>query len=558
MLAGAEAARTVESANVMHSLVLHSGRQGSQSFKGRMAEGLEAAGSEMIPSTDSLMSHLTALNTSAQDVLDGRGFWRVKYCMMTCPLIWTKIIYHSWLARSDAKTIVAESFAAQDDVAMLPTVSRPLGDSFRGTMRKTVWTFLKVIDESIVQRILLALFFAPLGLFRVLTKMSPLGLCFLKQAWKDLEATEGYEQKHTTWWRFFLAGCPDQPPATAAFEDEASTSDLMGSMVYALAKPDGLEMEDQAVKWGNASTHVQCVNKMSRKGEWSKRRIMIEKGTITWTADSICKDVGVIDQVREFFGHEKVFSLEFLTKPPEGDTVELFNGTDCINFQNPYRQFTFCAEPGYTMQKAKSVMDEHLGILGGEHQLLQMTAKVERLIVASGVAKGDERAEEELKELAEGMDDSGDTSVEGLALQIGNISDSEAPEVQKAKQILEQVQKGSSLLALGDVHGGTALLQEAYAAAHRHEKLSDIMHGKAKKLDASGAVEEPGAASAGAAGGISTTELIIILAICGFGVLCVGIGLAIAANNFLEVDELESKVQVLSNVTRALPLPHVA
>ena len=37
-------------------------------------------------------------------------------------------------------------------------------------------------------------------------------------------------QKHTTWWSFFLAGCPDQPPETAAFEDDASTSDLMGSM----------------------------------------------------------------------------------------------------------------------------------------------------------------------------------------------------------------------------------------------------------------------------------------------------------------------------------------
>ena len=45
--------------------------------------------------------------------------------------------------------------------------------------------------------------------------------------------------------------------------------------------------------------------------EWSTRRIMIERGTITWTADSICKNVGVVDQVREFFGHEKVFSLEF-------------------------------------------------------------------------------------------------------------------------------------------------------------------------------------------------------------------------------------------------------
>ena len=38
------------------------------------------------------------------------------------------------------------------------------------------------------------------------------------------------------------------------------------SQVYALAKPDGLEMEDQTIKWGNASTHVQCVRKLSRKG----------------------------------------------------------------------------------------------------------------------------------------------------------------------------------------------------------------------------------------------------------------------------------------------------
>ncbi|CAE7815510.1 Gbe1, partial [Symbiodinium necroappetens] len=188
MLAGAEAARTAESANVMHSVVLHSGRRSSQSFEGTM----DVAGSEMIPSSDSLMRRLTALNTSAEDVQDGKGFWRVKNCMMTCPLIWTKIIYHSWLARSDAKKIVADSFAAGDDVAMLPSVSQLLGDSFRGTMRKTVWTFLKVIDDSVVQRILLALFFAPLGLFRVLTKMSPLGLCFLKQAWKDLEANEDY------------------------------------------------------------------------------------------------------------------------------------------------------------------------------------------------------------------------------------------------------------------------------------------------------------------------------------------------------------------------------
>ena len=70
MLAGAEAVRTAESANVMHSLVLHSGRRSSQSFEGTM----DVAGSEMIPSSDSLMRHLTALNTSAEDVQDGKGF----------------------------------------------------------------------------------------------------------------------------------------------------------------------------------------------------------------------------------------------------------------------------------------------------------------------------------------------------------------------------------------------------------------------------------------------------------------------------------------------------
>ena len=51
----------------------------------------------------------------------------------------------------------------------------------------------QVVDNSFVQRVLLSLFFAPLGLFRLATKMSPLGLCFFKQAWKELNATEGYE-----------------------------------------------------------------------------------------------------------------------------------------------------------------------------------------------------------------------------------------------------------------------------------------------------------------------------------------------------------------------------
>ncbi|CAE7403241.1 GBE1 [Symbiodinium natans] len=505
----------------------------------------------MIPESESLMGHLLALNASTDDVIHGKGFFGVTYCMLTCPVIWVKIIYHQWLAKSDAKKMVADSFAASDDLTMLPTVNQGLADTFRGTMIQTARTFLKVVDNSFVQRVLLSLFFAPLGLFRLATKMSPLGLCFFKQAWKELNATEGYEQKHTTWWDFFLMGCPEHAVESPPFEDEDSSSPLLGSMVYALAQPEGLEMDDQAAKWSSASTHVQCVRKLSRQGVWSKRRITIERGIITWTADSVCKDVGVLDQVREFFGHEKVFSLEFLTKPPEEETVSLFNDTECMSFQNPYRQFTFCAEPGYNMQRAKQVMDEHLGILGGERQLLQLTAKVERLVAASAASMDDGDDKTEVEKLSSEMDGSGDSNVSEVAAQIGEISDSVAPEAQSAKKILQQVKTGSSLLAKGDFHAGTALLQEAYAAAHRHEELSQLMHGKSGKL---GKLAAGSAEAAGTAGGISTTELIIILIVCGGGLLCLGVGFAIAANNLLEVD---SKVQSWANVTRALPLPPV-
>ena len=87
-------------------------------------------------------------------------------------------------------------------------------------------------------------------------------------------------------------------------------------------------------------------------------------GRFVRTADSRCHDVDLLDRVGEWFGHEKVFSMEFLTKPPDADTVQLFNKSECMAFQNPYRQFMMCAEPGYTMDKAKEAAFSRLRCLG--------------------------------------------------------------------------------------------------------------------------------------------------------------------------------------------------
>mmetsp|Transcript_55320 Transcript_55320/g.103771 ORF Transcript_55320/g.103771 Transcript_55320/m.103771 type:complete len:563 (-) Transcript_55320:39-1727(-) len=546
LLAGADAARVRETANVMDALVMY-GQKISQETHGE-SRSWSATSSNLIDLAprESLITHLKALNASTGDVMKGKTLFGLKYCMLSCPLAWVKIIYHQWSARSNAKAVVSQAFAAGKSLSMLSSVSEPLSATFTATMQRTVWTFLKAIDNSILQRVLLTIFFTPLGLFRVLTKMSPLGLCFLKQAWAELEAAEGYTQKHPQWWSFFLMGCPDVPAIKGspipAFADEDSASDVLNGMVYALSKPEGLESEE--VKWRSASTHVQCVKKLGRNGEWSKRRITIEKGLITWTADPACHDVDFMDRVGEFFGHKKSFAIEFLTTPPGTETVNIYNDSTCIAMQNPHRQFKFCAEKGYTMVKAKEVIDEHLGVLGEERQLLQMSAKVERLIVAAGI-EGDDK---EVEKLGEDMAADGDSNTDGLAAQIGDISsESQTPESKSAELILKQVSKGSSLISAGEVHEGTALLQEAYAAAHTNAQLADLIRARHAALHGRNSLVDAGA-TAGTAGGITTTELLILLIICG-SMLCLAVG-AVAMSANLEVD---SKIIQVTNSTLTMP-----
>ena len=106
---------------------------------------------------------------------------------------------------------------------------------------------------------------------------------------------------------------------------------------------------------------------------------------MSWAADPACEGVGIAGRIGFNLGRKRYFSLEFLTDPPGREAVSLFNESACLSMQNPYREFSFCAEPGGSMVKAKEVLDEHLGVLGTERQLLQMSAKIGRLIAASGI-----------------------------------------------------------------------------------------------------------------------------------------------------------------------------
>ena len=322
---------------------------------------------------------------------------------------------------------------------------------------------------------------------------------FAKAAWNDIhdhDPTE-YKQQSTMWWSGMLAGCPDTPPSEAPFENEAKTASVLGAMVLALAKPEGLGLSDDEDKWAGQETHIQCVKKLSRRGKAQNRELSVEKGIITWRSTAEC-DSGLFDRLRAY-GHYKSFAMQFLTTPSgaDADPVQFFapaasgagidlvhagqsNPNSCIGMQNAHRIFQFCALPGQDMLKAKAVIDAHLALLGSEWALLAAASKVDRLVAAAvfqgGGAKGDQA------KLKEDDDETGDTSVESLQ-GLGDVpSNMEGEEATAARKILIQVRGASALIATGqDLGNGSALLQEAFAAAHLNQHLSTIMRGEASQ-----------------------------------------------------------------------------
>ena len=85
-----------------------------------------------------------------------------------------------------------------------------------------------------------------------------------------------------------------------------------------------------------------------------------------------------------------------------------------------------------------------------------------------------------MEELKTTIDETGDSSVQGLATEIGELpTDSQSDEIEAANNILKKVKESSSLVESGaDLHTGSALLQEAYAEAHSNNHLTEVMSGK--------------------------------------------------------------------------------
>jgi len=191
--------------------------------------------------------------------------------------------------------------------------------------------------------------------------------------------------------------------------------------------------------------------------------------------------------------------MQFLTTPSgaDADPVQFFapaasgagidlvhagqsNPNSCIGMQNAHRIFQFCALPGQDMVKAKAVIDAHMALLGSEWALLATASKVDRL-VAAAVFEG-EGAKGDQAKLKKDDDETGDTSLESLQ-GLGDVpSNMEGEEATEARKILIQVRGASALIATGqDLGNGSALLQEAFAAAHLNQHLSTIMRGEASQ-----------------------------------------------------------------------------
>merc|ERR1711920_322962 len=182
--------------------------------------------------------------------------------------------------------------------------------------------------------------------------------------------------------------------------------------------------------------------------------------------------------------------------------------------------------------------------------------KVDRLVGAASLEDAGNDVITEQAAVKEGDDETGDTSVQGLQA-LGEVpSDLQGEEAEQARKILQQVKDASSLIATGqDFLNGTALLQKAFADAHLNQHLSTIMRGEVSQKVGREGSAAVGAVAAGSVGAITVTELIIILLICGAGVLCITVGVVWAVSTLQESESVEAYTDLKRNSTKAI-FPH--
>mmetsp|Transcript_118093 Transcript_118093/g.252349 ORF Transcript_118093/g.252349 Transcript_118093/m.252349 type:complete len:540 (-) Transcript_118093:32-1651(-) len=486
----------------------------------------------------------TGLNSTCADIRSG-------WCIGTCPHMWAKIVYAQWSMKRMSRSLVSQQLGGSFGLSALKTVDAFSHRTVASTMVNSVWTFMQALDNSMVQRVIMSVWMLPGAAFRILLGIKPLGLCFFKDAWTEMQQHTSYRMRSKMWWGSVLAGCPQDSGSTSdSFEDIAATEKLLDGMVYAMSKQNDLTSErdeaENAAVWASAPTHSQCVLKLSRNGEWVKRLLLIEKGIISWTSTEDCGS-SFIKTILAGLGPTKRFAMQFLTAPAGEEPVSLLESHKCIALQNPYRQFKFCAtQESETMVRAKEVIDKQMTFMKHEHEILATTAELERLIAATM------HDDPEAAAMSKDMDMTGDKSASHLAEMVGNTTTASgvSDEDLEAAKILAQVRHGSSFLQSGgNATHGHALLAEAYDQALGHEGLSTIMKGQTK-------AGRYASLAAGSAGTLTLTELIIILVVCS-SLICSLVLYSYFSSNI----EKSSKVEVMphllshSNTTQSAHSP---
>merc|ERR1719401_2570956 len=202
------------------------------------------------------------------------------------------------------------------------------------------------------------------------------------------------------------------------------------------------------------------------------------------------------------------------------------------------------------MTEAKDIIDEHLKLMGDEGELFASGAKLERLVAVA--MPNDPEADKVEKHMADMAGGEGivDISTDGIAEKISKaaLNKSGSEEEHEAAQILDKIRKGVVLLQSGgNLTHGQRLIAEGYDKALMHEGLATIMDavtpGNANGIGALMEVAAGGRALSGGSGGESGAatllEVILVVSICGGGILCGYIVLQILANSKLQTSSEE-------------------
>jgi len=228
--------------------------------------------------------------------------------------------------------------------------------------------YLRVIDNNVFVRSIMAFFYAPVIALRkgvsisktngmdwmhvFLSKLPIYGTCKYLMYWRSLTQDDGIQMRHPKFWNFFFSFCDRARAEDLHADDQRDPTNILNALAPAgddaPVQPDPADVK---LSWADTEDLDECFLMWNnRDNKWQEVKLLISKGYITQSDG--CSITDLADRLTGQFIKYHVLDLEADARltSPIGPPVHCVDDANCcMAFETQFMQATFCSVEGQSL-----------------------------------------------------------------------------------------------------------------------------------------------------------------------------------------------------------------